>query len=200
MLYISRFVDPRQFGVVDTDDGVENLVRYADLYTANNLGLDIVGAEPDRLDEIFIHQPVETMSRQQVKTRTLLGVDVKIYNNEITNILLCDIQEPVTIRLSDYASACAGYILTGNDQGNGHKLTLVLDEKCRFSQYTWQVQPLLNFYAYVGVHGMGVKFDLRELNEGSARIFYNTVFTGNKAELFASVIDIEGRTSRLSRH
>lgn len=194
MLYLSRFLGPDAYGVVDTDDGVEDIVSFSDLYSALIAGIEVVGVCATNLSGHTIHQPAETSSQFQVKTNLLYGVDVKTFGDTITNIRLDNCSKPVTLRLSYYGKSCAGFIFTGNKNVGRHRLTLVVDVD--FTEDTFKVHPMLEFF-YAGASGIGVIYDLRELDDEKAGLAYKTIFVDSAKELSASVIDVESRKRRM---
>lgn len=141
MLYLSRYVYPDSFGVVDTDDGVESIVSRDDLdeicctWLVPIEGIKIYWDSFMRyITSIVTYQPSETMSQLQIKTKVLKGIEVHSMGDMITNVLWDkdSIITPVRIRLSDFGSSCADCILSGNRHSRLHQVTLVLDDKLSF--------------------------------------------------------------------
>lgn len=204
MLFISRYSGYDYYGVVDTDDDTEGIVNVTALRKAClDGGLEIRGANPDiteitglhwlREDKIFVYQPPETRSQLQIKTRVLKHVDVTMYRSMITRIKwdIFAIHTPVTIRLSDFGTSCADFILTGAKEVDEHKVTIILDEKIDFSNMTFK----LRFYGdgYIDIERIGMKLDIRELDWEKARILYTLLYDGFSAEIPSFIIDSEER-------
>lgn len=171
MLYFSRYVkcsDIVRYGVVDTDDGFETLVNWDSLSDlVLNTGLHIKGVH--RYDEygikVRVYQPPEETTRLQVKTKTLKGVDVTIYNHEIVGVRFdaSKIHSRVTIRLSDFANSLGDYILGECPKANvGIKVVLVLDNSVLFHDYAFKTLRPATF------EELGVILDMRELDDEHA--------------------------------
>lgn len=125
MLYVSRFVSflswcdesrsvdygEMKYGVVDTDDYQEEIVSYAVLTKAVfELGIPILGVErvtyANRSTgiEVTPYQDDRYCTRLMVKTKTVLGVDIRVFNGEITAILINEsvMRDGVRVKLSDF--------------------------------------------------------------------------------------------------
>ena len=206
MLYISRYIGHDRFGVVDTDDDVETEARISDLYKAVKIfGLDIkgVGLLKGHVTEstIKVYQPVETVTRLQVKTKSLQRVDVKTYGDMITSILWRpeDITEPVTIRLSDFGTSCADMLFSGNMKSGKHKVTVVLDDAVTAQTDTFRVR--FTDDSYVGIGGIGVVLDLHDISDDRfAEPIYSVLFdVRDYSERMRTVSDYEDRKLRFAR-
>lgn len=142
MLYVSRQVGKSTWGIVDTDDGVENLCNRTDLITAvTRCNLDIKGvAYKHGSLSVVVYQNPEFLTTKQAKSVTLLGVDVKTSGNIIVGLQIkrgiC--KGSVTIRLSDYCTNCGNYILSELQPRNcpGH-VYIVVDDKLKLSKKTF---------------------------------------------------------------
>lgn len=201
MLYISRYIGPSFFGVVDTDDWKESIV---DLVEINNdcyqHGVRIEGVDTTMLDRtgriisagIKPYQPPSTLTRQQMKLKMLQCVDIKIFRDSITHISWAGehITSPVTVRLSDFGSKVCSYVFGGNKEYGSHKVTLVLDDRCRFTDESFACRICDD--SYVGVKGIGVVFDIRELSYRPAKHLHD-MFYGERLAWEESVIDLPDR-------
>lgn len=176
MLYISRFRfnpedDAKSFdeiisiGVVDTDDGTETFVVEKRLVTLiQDYGLHIEGMQLGDTDLILPvvslvpYQLPETYTTHQIKTKVLHGVDVRVYNGEITAILIDDsvTQDGIRLRLSEFgtsvSSTCVVKWLNTVDF-RPRQLTLVFDNNIKL------IDELL------GMHGSGVYLDISEVTD-----------------------------------
>ena len=202
MLYISRFVGQDHYGVVDTDDGDESIVSLSELYRlVYDVGLNILGTMPNKAksmpeSSVHVFQPLDTVTRLQTKTKVLQGVDVKTYGEMITSIswVRDDIKEPVTLRLSDFGTRCADYILDRNELSDRHVITLVLDEGisysfCAFRRRFYRAFPN-------GVFGVGCVLDIRELTDQTAGQLYKS-FRRASFMPICEVLDFEERRQLL---
>ena len=200
MLYISRFAGRYCYGVVDTDDGTEEVVAGYDVIdVVTHLGLNILGAHIDpqstsqpTVDSILPWHDVSTMTALQVKTNLLQHVEIFTYGDIIANVRFraSDITIPQTIRLSDFGGVCGDRMLYGNRPAGEHKLTLILDDKLSFSKHTFQ-KPI----GSLGKRGLGVVFDLRSLHsESNAETVYRALMKGpGNLEIMDSIIDSKER-------
>lgn len=147
MLYISRVLAYGQYYVMDTDDSHESIVSLQDLKEAViDLGIEIKGVHTtvDTIGERYVtfvepYQNPATSSRLQVKSKTLLGVDVVVHNDEIVAIRAdWRIAPPhLTIRLSDYAKKMDGgttviWTNLAHETGSIKNLTVVVDDSFEF--------------------------------------------------------------------
>lgn len=181
MLYISRYLERYNYGVYDTEDDVEQMAdsRYI-LDAVNRLGVDIEGVTitPEAAsrgfrtaNEIAPYQHPAFVRPLQVKMNMLNKVNIKTWRNMITSITWDAerAQEPVAIRLSDFGEICADRILYGNVPSAEHHITLIIEDSVRFHEYA-----LLGPNISVGLDGLGVMFDFREVkNESKAFALYN---------------------------
>lgn len=200
MLYISRFVGAEKFGVVDTDDDVEEILNITQLKEAVlKSGIDINGVTVGLFNgdpwiaRIEVYQAPSSVIRQQTKSKVLLGVDVKVFNNIITSIewTASPTGEERVIRLSDYGTHIGARVFN----------QMVLAYSKNFCS-----PPLLRFIlddkltcdskAFKAVSNLDVKFDLREVKDDRiAAIFYTNYITRylNDNNLFYRVSDIPKR-------
>lgn len=161
MLYISRRISNNAFGVVDTDDGSEDIMSRKEIREAViKLGIKIEGVsiykEADRnvynIRSIKPYQPTDSVSRQQVKAKVLRGVDIKKHGDVITGISVTGIngQVPV-VRLSDYGTEFEKYVLSGFHIEVG--TVFILDDSLKITAATFK-----------DWHGR-LQMDLREVSD-----------------------------------
>lgn len=176
VLYISRFVDSADYGVVDSDDGKEEIVDYESILEAYRNGLTIEGVTPDmqatlqagtmHLERVDIWEGLRAKSQLAVKLYALRGVDIRVYKKCISSLRWrTDMGgNPVEVRLSDFGRICGDRIFFGIQDGaleGKHTITLVFDDKLRLARTAF----CFPFFAYSGDGGAGVKFDLREVTD-----------------------------------
>ena len=200
MLYISRFAGRYCYGVVDTDDGTEEVVAGYDITNAvSNLGLSILGVDIDpqstlkpTVDSILPYHDVTRMTPLQVKTNLLQHVEVFVFGDIIANVRFRadEITVPSIIRLSDFGKVCGDRMLYGNRPSGAHKITLILDDKLSFSKHTF-LKPT----GSLGKSGLGVVLDMREMHDdGEAKAVYKSIMSGpGTLEMMDSIIDDRGR-------
>lgn len=202
MLYISRRIGNFSYGVVDTEDGVEEKVRHKDLVDlSQDYRIKIEGFNP-ATEEIRVYQPADTMSQLQLKTKMLRHVEVCVYRNMITSIRWKrdEVKQPVKLRLSDYAKVCADKILAENQFSGCHKLTLVFDGSLEFqADAFWLGRDMSQSFA--GVSGYGVLFDLRELKrDNMAWLVYRVLWDDARGKVPAveeTILDDVGRKNAM---
>ena len=146
MLYISRIlqdsnrVGGEAYGVVDTDDDVEELVDIDMLSAAcfkhrlNVCGVTCrrTSSFGDYIGEIEVWQDPKYVTAKQSKLRMLTGVDLKLYKDEISylavdgNVTTGDI----SVRLSDYGKRMHyDSIIAYRHHSGTKRVFLVIDDK-----------------------------------------------------------------------
>lgn len=200
MLYISRRIGANKVGVVDTDDGVEQIISLYQFGSSMYKKLGVRGCTFTGGYQsgaiVLPYQPDETRSPVQLKARLLTGVDIKVYNDIVTNINLSTVlNPPVTIRLSDFGSKCSDCLLFGNGENIGrHIITLVFDDKISVGEdvFRHDIDVVSN-----GVQGIGAKFDLCEAEDVSK--IYSGLIRFNGWQILSSVIDRKERFDSMVR-
>lgn len=200
MLYISRFVGLRGYGVVDTDDGVEEILSRQQLEEAViKYGIEIKGVITKSrnwehwIAKVEVYQPPESVIKQQAKSKVLLGVDVKVFDDRITAIewTASPNDKERVVRLSDYGTHVGAKVLNRMSVVyNKHTtaksfLTIILDDKLTCDNK-----------AFMNASSTDVKFDLREVTENRiAFIFYNNYITQytTDADMTDHIIDVPDR-------
>lgn len=111
MLYISRRASMMVYGVVDTDDDVETKIHREDINTIvsqHNLHIEgvVTGVTDNYVRELIPYQDMRYCRPVQVKTKALLGVDIRTYKDEISAILADDklAKKYSSFRLSDFGA------------------------------------------------------------------------------------------------
>lgn len=196
MLYVSRFVDSMRFGVVDTDDNTETPVHRQELDQAVLVHkLDIKGVYIGEgygsryVKAVIPYQDPSRCTPLQVKTKTMLGVDVRIYEDEITAIIpnLEAVQgREVSIRLSKYAKKLGWYPkIHWKPRPDNKWLILVLDDKLAIRDTNLEMNITR------------VKWDIRDVhNEAFIRFVYDKLSSEPKLhsdDWGKCVIDTEER-------
>lgn len=131
MLYISRVISGLYYGVVDTDDGVEEQVTKSMLFKLIKM-VHIEGVEVDANQtlRVRVQQDPKYATLRQTKALSVLGIEMTLYRDEITAMIIHP-GKPVTLRLSDYAKSMSGYLQFTFD-GN-RKVTFICDDSFNFS-------------------------------------------------------------------
>lgn len=198
------------YGVVDTDDGIEELWDEDHLGMAiNTHHLAIAGApEEYKLGDIMKpYQAPETVSKLQVKTKLVKQVDVTVHKDAITSITwdATKLSEPVSIRLSDFGDQCDDFLFYGRYIQGGYPVTFVFDDRLmvvRPMAFRLELSDMSYGRAsrYMGGRGwlsLGIRFDLRELTKDSlAEIIYSQLLKYNTLD---AVIDSKARKERMKR-
>lgn len=184
MLYISRIVAVPQsiiservgfkYGVVDTDDDSEQLVDDAYIVAATrNHKLHINGVERGyggdfKRYSIIPYQLDSDITPNQLKLRLMTGVALTIWRNQLTKVSWGSLigPRPIHIRLSDYVTSCADFVVNGLTIMSP-VIEFVLDDKLSFGRYSFVGQN-------VQVCGnRGICFDIREITrlESAYRVY-----------------------------
>lgn len=205
MLYISRYVRRDSFGVVDTSDGVEEVVTYDELHhICTDLGIDVCGVELVEVDNLMHlgcvepYQMNEYVRPNQTKLRMIHKIEVRTYKSIVTNIVWNnnDIVVPVRIKLSDLGRVCGDCVFSGNYHSGVHKVTLVLDDSVEILDSAFKVR--MTDDSFMSVNGVGVMIDVRGIkSEDKALKAYRSFFNGDVATLVRSVIDNLERKDRI---
>ena len=210
MIYISRYIGRANYGVVDTDDDVEEEVGVAELTEATKyLGTVIKGADSVRrggplwlfIEKIRPYQPPDTLTQLQVKTSLLKHIDVLTYKSMVTSVFVHseEITTPVTVRLSDFGSVCADGLFRGLNWTGRHTVTFVFDDNLSFMEYSFDL-PVDDSSHSLGVDGAGIMFDLRDVNNSDLyRTVYSAVWDRNDIEVERSILDRPERKAHMMK-
>lgn len=204
MLYVSRYCGAGGYGVVDTDDDVEEIVTFGYLQMLASTAPDVhiygVNTVGKTVSMIAPYQPSATMSRDQLKLQLLHRVDVTVYKSTVTGILWNNdglIGRP-RIRLSDFGKFCGEFVLCCNTEVADTRMELVIDDKISISETSFRPHKYHSFSEYM--HETGVVFDLRELHdEGRAEMVYMQLATGRVDDMFGYIIDSDARKKRMRK-
>lgn len=206
MLFISRYIGKNNYGVVDSETGVEQTYSFSDIeHRCLNSSFDIKGVTVGYqqvskdlgfmcVEEIRPYQPIDTMTVLQTKLGIMQHVCVTVYNGSITSVRWDSdrIKSPVSVRLSDFGVSCADCFLYGNKDIGRHKVTLVLDSGVCFCQSSF----LLKHNAFeVGPGGIGVVFDVHELSDAAARVVYDALYYIHGRNVVGAIADSPERSN-----
>lgn len=142
MLYISRIISQKRYGVVDTDTGVETVMSGAEIRNLVEVhGKEIKGVAVSDFDgqvmgDITVWQPQETISRLQVKARAIYGVVVKMNGDQVTNISIPRSMDCGRVKLSDLGKKFCASVFQGSEI-NG-SVTFVLDDSIEVVKDTFR--------------------------------------------------------------
>lgn len=181
MYYISRRIGMNKYGVVDTEDGHEDVMTVDDIeYATCEMSVRIEGVTlrsrrsgPTTyavVDSIDVYTPQGSRQAKEVKLNFLRGVDIKTSNGVIVEITWSKPKDDTNrvIRLSDYGTSCAVGVLVKEARAfyrinkEQQFVTIVLDDKIAIERKTFKKCA-----------GSGAVFDLREVkNLNTVEWFY----------------------------
>ena len=203
MLFISRRVAdtvchdsgaPKEYyGVVDTDDDVETVISFSDLFEIVNAGIQIEGVKTERMigpkrgwnlriTGVFPYQL--SSSKQSAKALLVGGVTVSSYKSTVTGITWNPVSLGVNVklRLSNFGDSCADYIIDCLVVGeHKHLVVLVFDDNLKsVTEHSFQLGVQEWKFATLGLESQdstGVALDLRDLKtDDLARVIYKQIF------------------------
>lgn len=199
MLYVSRVIlnNELYFGVVDTDDGVEDIVEKYDLFDiVNQNGLRVHGVEPDEFGVLTVrpYQLPRYRSPNQVKFTVMYGVTIVTWRDMITALLWTPdsvLNPPVSLRLSDFGKCVGDCVFLHTAICGKHKVTIILDDSIEFTENSF-------WFGNVSAPSrmsLGTVFDLRDVSSDIRASYVYKVFPyyDDKFEVFDSVLDKPGR-------
>lgn len=203
MLYVSRFVSRFSYGIVDTDDGKEEVVASHDVTRAvQNLGLTIMGVETTEdsivpnlmvVNEINPWQAPSTCTTAQTKMLMLNGIEVVAYKGAVSHIRYETLHHSASLRVADFGNCLLDRFMYGNKAQPGKKLTIVLDDSISFSKHSFMQWGS-------GAGGScwkdyGIYFDLRAVNDEAKlhQIYYEITLGLNAASNLDIIIDSNAR-------
>lgn len=151
------------FGVVDTDDDTETFAKWEDLvHYTDDLHIDIAGFSKyvsREMRHAIPHQDPRYCTKQQAKLKTLYGVDLRIWRDEITAIIIdkAVTVEDVHIRLSDFAPKMSDslYLDWSIIGETPRRVVLILDDNLKiygdptnilFSDAIWDISECSDDY------------------------------------------------------
>lgn len=203
MLYISRMIGRDKFGVVDTDDGVEEVIDYA---TLNEIvcwskvtirGVHVDGHPVKYIQAVEVYQPPETKGVLAVKTHLMKGIEVTTYGECITGVYWRQpaLVSPVKIQLSKFGTRCSDFLFTqvGGTKRKG-KVTLILDDRVHLSDQSFSFRDDTE----INLGYIGVVVDMRGISEMRfAERAYRILYHDGPFPIGDIVIDYEDRKTRL---
>lgn len=202
MLFLSRRFAVDTYGVADTDDDSETIIKFSDLRSLSEVpNLEIKGLRlwyngSSLAASILPYQDPATVSALQLKTSIAHHVDVITYKDIITGIKIHSelISTPVTLRLSNYGRECSAFLFRGyNQRSRTKKLELVLDDKLILDEKSFFLGGMDNGGS-IGTSGIGVVFNLTEVTDNMiANNVYTALCNKNVLEVNMSVIDHKER-------
>lgn len=210
MLYVSRRVGDESVGVVDTDDGIEEIHEINVLrWSLDGTDLRVHGFDFGmKLSPIIRpYQVPDLVTKEQAKLRTLFNIDTSVYKGILTNFI-CDsiaLVRDVTISVSDICKGLGSCAFAGNRFGIDHgayRAILVMDDTITFAENALCF-PESDFYSDSCLDSY-VAFDLREMRDiGRVRAFYKQAAQYDMSDLFSSlsslIIDNSDRKQALIR-
>lgn len=201
MLYLSRVIDTERalrelnrdvehplYGVVDTDDDVEEFVTYDELIGIVHYdGITIEGVVPfmgcgiAETVAIIPYQDMRYATKSQVKTKVLLGVDIRVFKGEIAHIIVNTSVAPdsVRIKLSDFGSYIGNAFYVDFTDGPRKSLVLCFDDKIQFDNPFVDAEYMRDVY-----------FDMSLVSDSD--VLYSLAKRNSKERL-SRVIDNRGR-------
>lgn len=211
MLFISRQIYDEiheVYGVVDTDDGVEEIVDSGKLaHLIENLNIKIAGVCVSEIPDIFGNifrsfeyvtawQSPETTKGAQTKLSMLNGIELTVYKDKLSSISTYydkDVTD-VTIRLSDFCTGLWECVLHLSHQKGC--ITLVFDDKLSpVPEFAFnKMFPGKVLYDFHEVTNEDLIYSLYEALATSREVVYGT--GDDEVDLIHHIIDDEGRTAR----
>lgn len=198
MLYLSRRVGMDKWGVVDTDDDVEEVVAGSVVGDAVlNHNIQIRGAElvdtPNGkfIKRYTVYQDMRYCTQLQARTKTLLGIDVRVYKDEIVHISVDGkiAKAGTRLRLSDFGHSMSWHAqIRLSDLNAEETIVLVLDDTVKML-YTDMMLVTMS----------SIRWDISECtDEEFVAAVYNNLMTTNLLSISAwgsFLIDTEERTN-----
>lgn len=189
MLYVSR-ENGEEFGVVDTDDGVESTVHFEDLEEAAKLGVKVYGVRATKNGDISVVPCRKPMAYQIncAKASMLLGVNIQTYEGAIMSIKIdWSVCKPGTrIRLSEYGYAVVSSIVE-TVFPCGASIVFVVDDYCLMMN---------SYFRSFLMQGM-VKIDITECdNPWNVYQVYDVWSTRTKLPVEEAIIDRPERQNK----
>lgn len=200
MLFVSRCVGREDYAVYDTEDGTEEIISYkALLKLVHHKPVDIKGisySSGGAVRGIKVYQHPDYITGSQSKLSLLHSVQILTFKNIITGIRwdASRIQEPVSIRLSDFGSCCADRLLWGNLRAGRHVLTLILDDKLKISKNVFSHPGYTNISSKKKAYG--VVFDLRQLTNVDV-VYSSLIENSEDISILGNIRDIPERKDRM---
>lgn len=142
MFYVSKVVGRRKYAIMDTEDGIEQVLDVNEIIEALETGIDIEGINykrfgTGRVSINYIIPISETKNVKALKALMLQGVSMEISGDTLVSIYLDSATVDSNLVLSKYCSNVADYVVRykwgEHIQHTNHKVTIILDDKVTFS-------------------------------------------------------------------
>ena len=203
MLFVSRLRSVGNgyaYGVVDTDDGVEQFCSISDIAKALRRGLKIEGVtvKDGDIAEILPHQLSEYSTSLQTTLALMHDIFITTYRDEITSITwsfgYC---KPLSsVRLSDFGHSCAGRIFQAAQCLDLYKATFIVEDELEFTDSTFIIPGEL--YDKRIPETVGCKLDVRSMkDEAKLSKLYRAVVASQPLSAKYLIIDHEDRKRRM---
>lgn len=144
MLYISRILNAQEYGVADTETGIEYPRSWADLMSMIVVqGWEIKGVETIigvggmTIKSVSVWQNPADYSIRQTKMKTIFGIDVRTYKDEITMIIADPFvaKQDFVLKLSDFGSKLSyGIVIRWLNNLSHRDIILKLDDSIEFAE------------------------------------------------------------------
>lgn len=171
MLYVSRIIGRRRYGIIDTDDDVETFVNYEELSECvldmhipiKGVSTQFIvshGVQKEVIQTVRVAQDQRSTTANQAKANMLRGYDIKTLNHAIVGIGITnsEIARSMPLRLSNYGVALGDYAFSNMDFHNDGRYVFVLDDKLDFNNKS--LKDWMNY---------GIVLDTRDIT--SKRLF-----------------------------
>lgn len=176
MLYISRLIGHSLYGVVDTEDNIEEQTGWLGLGTALSKGVNIKGCivSNGKVRDAVPYQSDVRLSTQQLKLKSMYGIEFLVWRDYVTGVVWNpdNLAKPVPVKLSSLGKKCGAGLLYQMPSSKNRNLILVLDEFIEFDMFTfmrYKHSQILNGSTF------SVRIDLRLLSDEKVRIIYNSL-------------------------
>jgi hypothetical protein len=144
MLYISRYINDKGYGIVDTDDNTEEFISYQDIkYYVEKLKIDIKGVEVPRRGaekgKVSVITPYSYVAdRATTKLKILQNVELTRYADSICKVCVLDSNDRVgSFVLSKYGSRVEDFAFILNSNAKS-PVRVILDDNVEFSDRALQ--------------------------------------------------------------
>lgn len=188
-LYIAKYhsFEDDTYVVADLKTGKEYVLNRGNIMFYVRGGKGVRGVANN---VISIYQPENTITTLQVKTATLLGLDIKVYKSEIVEIKFKYYPKRVSrIRLSDFGVAVDKDALANLTISESVHAVLILDDKLRFKPSTFCHGE------YLTIRDIGIMLDITELSDKTAKSLYRSMIANFCSDIVLrdNIIDREER-------
>lgn len=214
MLFISRYVavhGDHHYGVVDSEDNVEEVVSVQELEKAVNNGITIAGVEVAKrcdaddyyISTVSIYWGTLLKTPASAKAYTLYGIEIYAWNGYLSKIFWnsARITSPVSLKLSDYGHTLCDYFLSSVQISSftelKYDMIFVLDDSVAVSPNAFYINGRKYTIPFVG----RLVVDLTQVTrDSSAEVVYagmRKVIALNKDNSLCAIRDNAERYNRL---